>query len=155
MTRGPKPVPREVRVARGNPSGRPLPEPVRVAMLYEAPKPPAKLPKAALAVWNAVVPPLIEVGIISQVDLPLVEAYCRFVARAREAEGLVEQEGLVIEGKVSKVVHPAVRVARDSWAQASALAEKLGLDPTGRTRLGLAKLQGATLAQELQGKYGG
>lgn len=155
MPRGRKPTPREVRVARGNPGRRPLPEPVRVEMLYDAPTAPEGLPAPVVEVWNAVAPSLIEHGIISRVDLPLVEAYCRAVARAREAEAILDANGPVIEGKRGSVVHPAYRVARDSWALASSLAEKLGLDPTGRTRLGLAKLQGATLAQELSNKYGG
>ena len=124
-------------------------------MLYAAPDAPSDLPTSVVVVWNSVAPSLIEHGIISKVDLPLVEAYCRAVARAREAEAILDAQGPIIEGKRGSVVHPAFRVARDSWALASALAEKLGLDPTGRTRLGLAKLQGASLASELADKYGG
>lgn len=118
---------------------------------------PDYLPAEAVAVWDEIVPALVEVGLARSVDVPALEALTTHVAIARAALAKLTSSGtLSIEAFVDytdkgvPVVSPYHRIYRDSWREALKLAEHYGLTPISRTRLGIAALQQKSLAEELR-----
>lgn len=153
---GPAPKPAAIRRRDGNPAKRPIPEEPRVGLpVVGSFAAPGHLPADAVAVWDEVVPELVAIGLVRSIDATVLEALCRFVARAREADELVDEEGFIVEGHRGQTVHPAARVARDSWNSALKIASEYGLTPVGRLRVGAAVLQQKSLADELKAALDG
>jgi P27 family predicted phage terminase small subunit len=153
MPKGPPPKPSAIRVLEGNPGHRPIIEEARVGsqVLTAASFPPPEgLPKKPAAVWQEIVPELVEIGLVRSLDSTILEALCRAVARAREAEEILDADGLLIEGARGRVTNPAHRIARDSWALALRIAGDYGLTAVARLRVGAAVLHQRSLAEELE-----
>jgi P27 family predicted phage terminase small subunit len=112
--------------------------------------PPVWLGDDAAAVWNEVVPELVEIGLVRSIDVTALEALCEAVAMARAAKAMIDDEGFVARGDRGSVVHPAYRVWRDSWSLAVKLAGEYGLTAVGRLRVGAAVLHQRSLADELR-----
>lgn len=55
--------------------------------------------------------------------------------RLREAEAIVEREGLVVQGRDGPKAHPATRLAKDYRQAAQAWAARFGLTPHARGSL--------------------
>ena len=151
--RGRKPKPVEVRRREGNPSKEPLPDVVLVGgRPASVPEPPEDFPEEARGAWVEVVPRLQEVGILDHVDRLALEAMCTQWARAKQAGQTIKREGLTSLGSHDQLVeHPAVATERAAHQLFLKFAEHYALTPIARTRLGLAQLQGRSLAMEMAG----
>lgn len=99
-------------------------------------------------------------AIWDQADSPLVEAAATALARARAAAADIERNGITITlTKVSRsgdeyedvVPNPALRVERSAWDQFRHLADRLGIGPVARARMGNAGGQGRPAATEIPG----
>jgi P27 family predicted phage terminase small subunit len=100
-----------------------------------APAKPGKLDKVAGEKWDLLAPKLHKAGCLTSVDGQALEGYCRAYSRAVKADGLVDAEGLVIDGMNGPMAHPAVKISREAWALVNILGAKLGLSPADRTRV--------------------
>lgn len=80
MSRGPQPKPTILKLIAGNPGKRELnaDEPIPPE---GSPVPPEWLNEDAVAIWNALVPPLTATKLFSAIDWPLVGRYCVKLAR--------------------------------------------------------------------------
>lgn len=104
----------------------------------QRPAPPADLPSAAADQWNeicAALPP----DYFTQGDLPLLHALVVATHQKAQADALVEEEGLVKNGKA----HPAARLSVQLAASVAALSSKLRLCQSSRTRPDAAGLKRA------------
>lgn len=155
MNSGRRPKPTALKVIEGNLGRRPLntnepkPDPV-------APECPDWLHKHAKELWAWVVPQLEQMGVIGRCDLTLLVALCQSWARWREAEAIVDLEGVtyrpfvVLDGggnvvepddpgarKAVQTVkeHPAMKVIARERAACVKASIDLGLSPTVRARL--------------------
>jgi P27 family predicted phage terminase small subunit len=149
--RPPKPAP--IRRLEGHAGHRPIIEGARVGSAIALPEefpPPESLPEKPAAVWREVVPELVEIGLVRSIDATVLEALCRAVSRAREAEAILDADGLIVEGARGMVPHPAQRIASSSWALALRIAGEYGLTAVARLRVGAAVLQQKSLAEELR-----
>lgn len=72
---------------------------------------------------------------------------CEACAHERDAPPM---PAFMHQGHRGATVHPAARVARDSWAAALKLASEYGMTAVGRLRVGAAVLQQKSLAAELK-----
>jgi P27 family predicted phage terminase small subunit len=151
--RGGKPKPIEQRIREGNPSKRPLPEPVLIAGrpdLQELAEPPAYLPPEAKEFWRDSVVKLCETGIIDRVDVPVLEQLCTQYARIRQSQRVLAQDGHYVRGSVGQLrPHPALKIEQDATTLFLKMAEHYALTPVARTRLGLAELHARNLKREL------
>jgi P27 family predicted phage terminase small subunit len=127
--RGPKPIPDEIKAARGNPGMRRL--------TFSAPIPAGELPpcpktldRAARREWARVVKAM-PAGVLRSVDLGILAIFCQAFARWSEAECQVGLNGLVSDGHVS----PYVNAAHKYREQAMKAAAELGFTPSARMRL--------------------
>ena len=119
-TRGPAPTPAHLRILKGNGedrdiAGRPVkPQP---QVVRGAPDCPDWLPELASDMWARVVPELDRMGLLGQVDIGVLEAYCRTYAIWRGHDG---ERG-----------YPTLTMTLVN------LGSKLGLDPAARLRMTL------------------
>ena len=153
--RGRKPKPVEVRKREGNPSKRPLPEPVRVGGIPDALAPPDDLLPTAKDFWNEVIPVLAKVGILDVVDRAALEMMSTQYARAKQAGRVLAEQGALTKGSTGQLVeHPAMATERNAINTFLRFAEQYALTPVARTRLGLAELERQSMLSEMAQEYG-
>ena len=118
-------------------------------------EPPDHLPSATRAVWRELVDPMRGSAVLDLVDAPALEAMSRSVLRWREAEAILDVEGLFVSSPNGyRVAHPAIAVAQKAQAEYRSWCTRFGLTPSDRVGLGLAQIRGKSLAQDLVDKIG-
>ena len=138
MSRKPKPT--ALKLLEGTyRADRDQPEPP-VDRPATVPKPPGWLDEIAATEWRRVAPELMRLGVLANLVLTLLAAYCCAVSRLRQAEALIQQHGLLIPGKnregfVIMKRNAATMIARESSALVASLGAELGIGASGRTRL--------------------
>ncbi|PZN08636.1 MAG: phage terminase small subunit P27 family [Bacillota bacterium] len=135
--RGPPPKPTVLKVLAGNPGKRPLPqnEPKPAPI---APKCPSWLDKIAKREWKRVAGELEKLGLLTQVDMAALAAYCQAYSRWVQAEETIKREGLVVTTESGyQMPHPAVKIAEKSMQLIRAFCIEFGLTPSARARMAL------------------
>jgi P27 family predicted phage terminase small subunit len=160
--RGRKPKPPEQRAREGNAGNRPLPAPLELSgkvenarrALEELP-PPADLPRAALELWNDVVPILGAAGVLNRVDRAALTALCIQWHRAEQARKALKAEGIFTTGSTGQIVeHPALGIERTAHQLFVRFAEQFGITPVARARIAAAAaVAGATMREELANEF--
>jgi P27 family predicted phage terminase small subunit len=139
--RGPKPAPAALKLVRGET------RPSRVN--YQEPKPPvpvelpapSTLTPEGAEVWNRLVPRLMALGVMTDWDVDLMEAFCWAVVHHREANRMIARAGLLSMKRDDKTgtttfnVNPAIRVARDMAQVMTSIGGRFGLTPSDRSGL--------------------
>jgi P27 family predicted phage terminase small subunit len=100
-----------------------------------APTMPEGLDAVARAEWRKAVELLLPAGLLTLADGRILESYCRAVSRARAAAAVVETEGLTVETQQGCQAHPATGIEHRAWEAANRYGERLGLDPSSRSKL--------------------
>lgn len=98
-------------------------------------------------------------SIVRESDIPMVEMAAVAYATYREAQKLIDQDGLIIveydDGNERMKEHPAVRIAQRYQKMFMDTSARLGLSPADRARLGinLGNLE-KTKSQLMREQYG-
>ncbi len=91
---GPPPKPTNLRLLQGNPSRRPIndkePKPEAIEGI---PKPPFKLKKEAMQIWERMCPMLSRIGLLTVCDTNTLARYCDLFARWIEDRNFIEKHG--------------------------------------------------------------
>ncbi len=131
---GPAPTPTHLRVVRGDRKDRintAEPKPKKAK-----PRCPAWLSKDAQAIWRRTAKQLDAMGILFEADQDILATYAVAVVNHQRATELVDQQGLLVEGRRDGLVtNPALRAQRDAAQLIRQLAGELGLTPSSRSRL--------------------
>lgn len=152
--RGRKPKPVEQRRREGNPGHRPLPETVLVGG-RGVPKKPAGLPTEAKKAWDDLAPLLHKANMLDKADLFAFECLVLQVARMKEATAHINEHGITIEGSMGQQVeNPMIRAERAAQSEVRKWCERFGLDPSSRTRMGLAEQSRKPPEKELEDQIG-
>lgn len=87
-------------------------------------KPPAHLPPDIASIWVETVKNL---GYrIDRLDPPSLEAYCGQIARLRDAQHRIHDEGLIVaDSKGHPIPHPAIAVEKSAQAEIRAWQSRL------------------------------
>jgi P27 family predicted phage terminase small subunit len=93
-------------------------------------KPPSWLGKEAKREWRRVAPILNERRTVTDGDLGILESYCTAIGMMRDAQRLLNRDGLVLNGKK----HPAIGTQNAAQTTARLAANELGLTPVSRSR---------------------
>jgi P27 family predicted phage terminase small subunit len=128
--RGRKPTPTRLKILLGNPGCRriyPEPEPERLA---ECPEPPDCLGAYAAEEWRRVAPQLCALGLLTELDLPLLAVYAAAFERWRTAVELIEQTGA--QGGLRE---PLAAIRKAAAEQMVRLAGEFAMTPRARTWL--------------------
>lgn len=137
MKRGTIPVPRALKLVRGNPGKRALPP--------NEPRPPvgAQMPEwltdDAKAHWPLVAEQLEACGILTNVDAPALGLYCEAFARWKYASDQVAKFGPVVKAPSGfPVQSPFLAIANKAWMQMVRMLVEFGMTPSSRTRVSVA-----------------
>lgn len=137
----PKPLPTAIKRLRGNPGKRRLPPNEPLPAPAGEPKPPAHLAKEAKAEWRYITAELRALGLISKIDVGLLEGWC--VARGDfiQACRALKREGLIVErsGEPPRR-NPWLMVKSKAVEQMVRIGSEFGLSPASRPRIGRAPL---------------
>jgi P27 family predicted phage terminase small subunit len=141
------PVPFPLKVLRGNPGKRRLPNEPEPQIAKTCPEPPPFITGYAADLWWDTAPSLHQLGLLSVVDVPALAAYCfafgqfrsAAEALARMADRDEHMNGLLIkttDGNARR--NPLIKIASDAAEDMLRFAGEFGLTPVARTRLGAA-----------------
>jgi P27 family predicted phage terminase small subunit len=138
-------TPTNLRILRGNPSKRPLPEgEPEPALAPDIPEPPVFLTGYARDEWWSIAPELYRLGLLTMIDISTLAAYCQAYGRWRAAEEALARmaandqlmNGLIIKSsKGDAVPNPLVGVSRKAAHDMIRYAGEFGLTPAARARL--------------------
>ncbi len=131
--KGRKPKPTALKIAQGNPGGKPLPknEPKPTPGM---PDPPAMLGSEERAVWDRFVPELLKMGVLAKVHGDMIASYCRAVVQERLAAAALAEQGHVVKTRYGQRVNPWFRVMQDAEKRRRAIAVEFGLTPASQAR---------------------
>ena len=140
--RGRPKKPLELLKLLGNPGKRPLPtDTPQPAKLYNIPPAPEYLNTIAKERWNYLAPKLVKCGILSDIDLDILEQCCVSLAIARMAAMKISENTLILtmmnDDKTLKYAQktPYLTVYTEALAIFDKYGAKLGLSPSERVKL--------------------
>lgn len=133
--RGRKPTPTVLKALHGNPGRRPLndqePQPTP-----GIPPCPDHLDDVAAQEWQRIAPELESLGLLTQVDLAALAAYCQAYSRWIAAEAVIAAQGITYTSEKGMIrPHPAVSIAKESMRLIREFVSEFGLSPASRTRI--------------------
>lgn len=138
---GRRPLPTRLKVIRGTlRPGRVRGDEPQPDGLMELPSPPSWLNRHGRKKWRELGPELIEMGLLTELDLPAFEALCAHYGAMVEAAHLLK-DGVLIEGERGMVKHPAAQIHRDNSAAFARYCSMFGITPADRSRVGVKKKQ--------------
>ncbi len=110
-------------------------------------KPPAWLSKTAKAEWKRILPQLLDIDIVGNLDLSNVAGYCQAYANYRKATEALNASNLVIEitdedtGNSYIRDNPWLKVQKDSAAEMRKFADLCGMTISSRLKAASTKLK--------------
>lgn len=117
--------------------------------------PPAHLPVVAQEWWLEFVPKLVEVGLLDRADVAELEMLATAFAMYRMCLLTIQHDGpWEISKDGTSKPHSAQKQMEKWMMMYDRMAEKYGLNPVARTRLGLAELAARSLSVDLDEKLG-
>jgi P27 family predicted phage terminase small subunit len=139
--RGRKAVPTELKLLRGNPGKRPIsPDEPTPAAVLETHAPPEWLDDAAKAEWRRVAPILVRNGLLTEMDLDALTAYCHAWCVWKDANAKIRQFGMVIKSPSGyPIPSPYLPIANKAMLQMKGLMSDFGMTPSARTHVSRAK----------------
>jgi P27 family predicted phage terminase small subunit len=135
--RGRKPTPTALKLVRGNPGGRPLPDNEPTPSL-DIEMPDYLSPEAAKH-WPLVAAQLKDAGVLTAVDVAALALYCEAFARWRDALAKVTKFGPVVKAPSGfPVQSPYLAIANKAHEQMTKLLVEFGMTPSSRSRVSKA-----------------
>lgn len=110
-------------------------------LLGGLPSPPESilLSKRAQKLWVETSTELHSLGILSQVDLPMLAAYCLEMSEYLRSMERVKKEGSVIKNvQGNRVTNPNYYNAKNSLDKAIKIANSFGFTPASRTKIAMS-----------------
>jgi P27 family predicted phage terminase small subunit len=115
-------------------------------------RPPKTLNKEATAEWNRLAPKLDALGLLTDLDVDLVAAYCFAVSDWKRARAEIDRLGPVVKSPSGYPIQsPHVSLARHALKEMTRLGAEIGWSARARDRMGYseAKVKEALDALEL------
>ena len=135
MTRGRKPQPTALRLIKGNPGKRPLPE-NEPRPAPAAPEMPDWLEGEAAAEWERVVPQLEALGLLAQIHRAVLVTYCTAWADYVELYQDVTETGWTVPtADGGRKRNPNAASLRDAYERLRSAASEFGMTPSALVRL--------------------
>jgi len=142
MGKGRKKLPTKIKEMQG--TGVPcrtLENEMQVDVISSLPETPEWLSEIGKSEWLKVTNQLFNIGMLHQVDLRLIEAYCNEMSLYIESEMKLREIGRIdeftnAEGDITRrQSKPLVKIKNDSLANALKLATQFGLTPVARASI--------------------
>lgn len=139
--RGRKPIPTKLKILRGNPGKRALPEnEPEPKKAKKAPGPPKFLDRAAKQEWRRVAPDLYRLGLLTMADMTSLAAYCQAYSRWVQAEAEIMKHGMLVKAPNGYPMQsPLLAVANKAMKQMKEFLVEFGMTPSSRARVTVDK----------------
>ena len=138
---GRKPTPTRLKVLRGNPGHRPLNE-LEPEPQPRLPRPPAHLSDNAKKEWRRAGQFLLQLGLVSDIDLAAFAAYCTAYGRWVDAEQGLRTYGVMLKSPNGfPVQSPYLAVANKAMEQMRSLLSEFGMTPASRSRVSASPVE--------------
>lgn len=149
--RGPKPLPANVHLLRGNPSKKTASQlQDGVCPVVEIPDAPKHLKGESLKEWKRITVELEKLWLISQIDRAALAMYCTAWGRHADAENKLRElgaDGLVSETPNGFQVQSAwLNISNKAMEQCLKYLSEFGMSPSARSRVTPGELQGELFA---------
>ena len=133
MQRGPKPMPRNLRLVRGDKSRLNPDEPI---VEVAAPDAPDYLTERERQVFTENAVKLARMRVMTEVDIDALAVYAVNFVRWREACKMVEDTGYIMQAPSGyPVPNPVLAIANKAQAEFMRIATEFGMTPSSRTRV--------------------
>lgn len=159
MKPGRPPKPTALKLVQGNPGRRPIGKDEPVPDVT-APDCPAHLTADAKAEWDRIMPLLVRLKVVSELDTAALALYCQAFARWQEAERRIAEQkakggdGLLVKAPSGyPIQNPYLAIANRAMEDCHKYLQQFGLSPAARTRVTVS-LQGDLFGNEEANKSG-
>lgn len=141
--KGRKPLPRHLKLVKGNPGRRPVP-PEKIAPKVSLPNAPDHLSDEAKAEWHRVIGGLFALKLMTDLDVAALSAYCAAYATWKMATTSLGtfakidpiNRGLVIRTSNGNMIqNPLVGIANKAATDMVKFAAEFGMTPSARARI--------------------
>lgn len=122
----------------------------QVPMLVNAPDPPSVLGEEGARLWVAVTEGYLGFGILTAIDLPLLESACVFYQNHIDYEKQLDGNRFLVDDNGNPFANPLYKASLDYWKAAEKIFKDFGLTPSTR-----AKLRVSAPKEETGNKWGG
>ncbi|BBZ93106.1 phage terminase small subunit P27 family [Bradyrhizobium diazoefficiens] len=143
-TTGRRPLPTHLKLLRGNPGQRKLPNEPQPEQLPDVPEPPPFITGYAADEWWITGTELHRMGLLTKIDCATLAAYCHAYGQwrmAAEALARMAANDPVMNGQIIKTkygdaaANPLVNIARKHAGDMVRYAAEFGLTPAARSRI--------------------
>ena len=136
---GPPPKPTRLKLLQGNPGKRGLnqnePQPRKQESV---PRVPEMLGEVGKREWLRVGRLLIDLGLLTDLDLTAFLLYCKTYERWLQAEEQLQLSGLLVKTPNGhQVQSPYLAIANKAMAQLKSISQEFGMTPASRSRVGV------------------
>jgi len=137
MGKGRKNIPTHLKILRGNPGRRPLPETEpHPDITDKVPDPPKYLDDIARDEWLNMAPKLHALKLLTELDITALAAYCKCFSVWVQANNMVSLMGdFIVGSKGSLVQNPAVSTAKHAEIELRRWLVEFGMTPASRTKV--------------------
>ena len=150
--------PTNIKLIQGNPGKRPISSGT-LSPDISIPKCPDHLNSDAKEEWSRVTPLLMNLKVISEIDMAALALYCQSYGRWVEAERKIDEmrkkggDGLLIKSPNNyPIQNPYLAIANRSMEDCYKYLQQFGLSPSARTRVTIS-VQGDLFGEENQSNY--
>ena len=117
-------------------------------VLGKMPPCPSHLNGEARKTWSRLGRALIDMGVLTGVDLQGLEAYCVVYARWQDVETQLKTYGVMLSQDGRLFPSPYLKIAEDCLKQMRAWMTEFGITPSSRSRVTAQKKETAKLGEE-------
>ena len=154
MKPGPKTKPTTLKKAQGNPGKRPLPEnepmPDKPKKL---PMSPRHLDKIGRKEWNRIGKLLHKLGLLTDIDMTALAAYCSTYATWVEAQENIKKHGVLIKAQSGfPMQSPYLTISNKAMSEMRKWLVEFGMTPSSRTRVKVEKPKEKNRLEKMQEK---
>ena len=144
MTCGRKPTPTGLKLIKGNPGRRPINQGEPILEATQIPKPPVHITGIALTEWDRVAPILYNCGVLTELDVAALGAYCQSFGIYTQALDAIDAFGkkenldcglLLKTTSGTLKQNPLIGIANKAAADMVRYATEFGMTPSSRTKL--------------------
>jgi len=129
-----KPKPTELRIFEGNRGHRPIPDVLQPEQVK--PRAPTWLDKLAKKEWRRITDALGKVGLVTEIDLGMLEAYCSSYSKWRQAAEKATITLVGMNGGKTVAPNPYINIELKYLREMRAVATEFGMSPSSRVRVG-------------------
>ncbi len=154
MKPGPRPQPTAKKKLRGNPGRRPLPknEP-QPKISRNIPLAPRHLDRVAQKEWRRMAKELHPLGLLTNIDLTALAAYCSTYSIWLDAQSQIQKHGVLIKAQSGfPMQSPYLQISNKAMSEIRKWLIEFGMTPSSRSRVEVKEVKPKDPLKEFQEK---